>query len=77
MAEFNAIAFKKGINDSSYYYNNDNFILQKDSNDQLLITSVYDREFPLIRYESEDYVELSAEEIFLMINIISFQVLMI
>lgn len=64
MAEFNAIAFKKGINNSSYYYNNNNFILQKDSNDQLLITSVYDREFPLIRYESEDYVELSAEEIF-------------
>ena len=62
MAEFNAIGFKKGLINSSYHYDKRNFILQKDSNNQLLITSIYDREFPLIRYESEDYLQLSSEE---------------
>jgi phenylacetate-coenzyme A ligase PaaK-like adenylate-forming protein len=60
LAEFNAVAYK--FQNESYEIFNDNIIAQINDLNELILTSIYSRYFPLIRYNTNDIVRIDENQ---------------
>lgn len=60
LAEFNAVAYK--FQNDSYEIFNHNIIAQMNETKELILTSIYFRYFPLIRYNTNDIVKIDVEQ---------------